>query len=531
MTVRAERTNDTWRLTTPAYPAQVTPIENFVAALLGAEKQAVINSSEVTGKLKDFGLDPPLANLSIGSGSNRFHLHIGSRPPLSEQVYAQIAGSGEVLVLDAAFLKAAPASIDDWRSPMLVTLGGRTYDRLQIGSGQRLLEFERNPTNNIWRISKPTPARANNELVRQLIQFLTTAQVKNFVTDSPAADLERYGLQKPELELYFALDTNRITGFEFGSSPTNDPSVVYVRRLSTTNIVTVPRQIFEALSLPAKKFHDPRLITIEPSELTQIQVNGTNGFTLARMTNGQWQITAPTPMVADTELVKAFLTNIVLMELVDSAKDVPTDADLKQFGLTAPRYSLALFGGATNGLLMKVDFGAHKTDDTVYARRSDETPVYVTPLEELILPREGWRLRDRRVFDFQPTDVVSITFLLNDERMPLPRKGNAWSEDQIKNAEIEEAIFRLGRLHAYKWSSKGADRLATLGITNSSVEIEFGINRGSGVVPIKLHFGRKTVRDNVYAATILPGDTEPTAFEFPAKLFEQVAQAFGLRAQ
>src|SRR4051812_11345760 len=79
VTVRAERTNDTWRLTTPAYPAQVTPIENFVAALLGAEKQGVINSSEVAGKLKDFGLDPPLANFSLSSGSNRFHLHIGSR--------------------------------------------------------------------------------------------------------------------------------------------------------------------------------------------------------------------------------------------------------------------------------------------------------------------------------------------------------------------------------------------------------------------------------------------------------------------
>src|SRR6184192_1757636 len=53
--VKAERTNDTWRLTRPFYPAQSTPIETFLKAVTSLPKRDVINASEVSaqpGRLK-----------------------------------------------------------------------------------------------------------------------------------------------------------------------------------------------------------------------------------------------------------------------------------------------------------------------------------------------------------------------------------------------------------------------------------------------------------------------------------------------
>src|SRR5436853_589445 len=69
--LKAERTNETWRLTRPFYPAQSTPIEAFLKAVTTLPKRDVINASEVSaqpGRLKDYGLDPPVAILTLNQG-------------------------------------------------------------------------------------------------------------------------------------------------------------------------------------------------------------------------------------------------------------------------------------------------------------------------------------------------------------------------------------------------------------------------------------------------------------------------------
>src|SRR3954470_9471146 len=89
--LRAERTNDAWRLTRPFYPAQSTPIEAFVSAMTALPQRDLIPASVVSaqpGMLKDFGLDPPAAILTMSQGTNRYYLHLGTPTPLRDQVYA-----------------------------------------------------------------------------------------------------------------------------------------------------------------------------------------------------------------------------------------------------------------------------------------------------------------------------------------------------------------------------------------------------------------------------------------------------------
>src|SRR4051812_31785275 len=112
--VKAERTNETWRLTRPFYPAQSTPIDAFVAAVTSLPKRDVISASEVSaqaGRLKDYGLEPPAAIFTLVQGTNRYFLHLGAPTPLRDQIYATVPGSGEVLVTDASILRVIPASV------------------------------------------------------------------------------------------------------------------------------------------------------------------------------------------------------------------------------------------------------------------------------------------------------------------------------------------------------------------------------------------------------------------------------------
>jgi hypothetical protein len=538
-TLRAERTNDGWRLTRPFYPAQTTPIEAFVSAMTTLPERDLIPASVVSdqaGKLRDYGLESPAAILTISQGTNRHYLHLGTLTPLRDQVYATMPGSGEVLVTDATILRAIPPTVNAWRSPMVVNLRDRAFDHVQIRAGQRVLEFELDITNLVWRLSKPTPARANDPLIRQLFHQIEAARVKEFVTDSPAADLERYGLQAPQLELSFSLDTNRVTAIEFGGSPTNDPGSVYVRRLSTTNIVLTDAELLKALSQPAKTFHDPRLISFDPNQITMLQVKSETPFSLVRQTNGVWRINEPTPMPADAELMGRFLTNFFKLTIENFAKDVPTDAELKEFGLTPARLSYAFYairtnaaGVMTNMPITQVDFGNSTAEGLIYARRSDETPVYQTYdiASMALLPTASWRLRDRQILNLSPTNIAAIVLTTGGKTNRTARTRQGWTQDVVRNAAMEATVEQLCNLRAYDWVDKGTKQMLALGFQKDGLILDFETVPGAAAPPSPIVFGKPGVRDNINAATFLPGEVEPTLFLFPRGLYDTLLNAFG----
>ncbi len=531
--LRVERATAGWRLTIPSYPAQNTPIESLVATLGKARELGRITAREVLaemGGLKTFGLEPAAATITIHQGQGRFDLKIGNRTPIGDQVYVQKLGEPDVLVTEAALLRGLPESNHEWRSLQLIQLSGVPYDRIQIRSGPRLVEVER--TNRIWRLTRPLPARADSVKIEQLVQQLNLARVGQFVTDSPSADLERFGLQPPELELNFLQGTNRLLALEFGASPTNDPSHIYARRLSQTNIVTVERSLLEILSLPYKSFHDLHLANVEIDRVDQIEVHGVEDFTLQKGANGHWQITQPSPALADTLWVQNFLTNLIAMEIVDFAKDVPTDADLQEFGLVPPQRSYTLrttvtnaAGAATNMTLIKLDFGTNRID-TSYARRPDETPAYLTRYGDLLqLPKQSYELRDRKLWNFPSSNIVAISSSFNGLNPRLARNPSyGWSQDSIINAGVEETLFRTSQLEALSWTARGDSKLRLLGFSNNSHTLTFEV-LGIGTTPTyQVTFGARTLRKNIYASVVRPGEIERVIFEFPGRLYTDLME-------
>jgi hypothetical protein len=69
--------------------------------------------------------------------------------------------------------------------------------------------------------------------------------------------------------------------------------------------------------------------------------------------------------------------------------------------------------------------------------------------------------------------------------------------------------------------------MATLGFQKDNPMLEVELKPGSPTAPPPISFGKKGVRNNVYAATVLPGDVEPTLFEFPGELYDSLLNAFG----
>ncbi|MDX1952024.1 MAG: DUF4340 domain-containing protein [Verrucomicrobiota bacterium] len=536
--LRAQRTNDSWRLTAPRYPAQSSPIEALVREIASATEHGRVTAQQIlsdTGGLKPFGLQPPHTTVTLQQEGSRFQISFGARAPLVNQVYAQIAGTGEIVLVDASIAGLLPDSPDVWRDPALIKLAGVPYDRIQIREGARLLEIERDRTNQTWRLSKPLPARADANRIEQLIQSLETTRVAEFVTDLPSVDLERFGLLMPETQISFVQETNTLITLQFGSSPTNEADKVYVRRLSHTNIVTVPSELLEAIRQPYKAFHEPQLLSFSPAGIDRISVQAAESFILQRQSNG-WFVVEPRPFPVDPALMALFITNLFRLEIVDFAREVPTELDLKSMGFNPPSALFGLYttttngtGGLTNSLITQVEFGSNKVD-AIHVRRTDETPVYLTSTADALnLPFHAFQLRDRNVWSFSGSNVVSISRVLEGKTNVFMKTEGKWATDPIIHEAIDEALFRLGQLQAVNWAGMGEQRFASFGIAPEKNMLMIEVARAdlSGTNSHSISFGRVTFRGNIYAATSLPDQPQPVIMEFPARLYQELQREFG----
>jgi hypothetical protein len=340
-------------------------------------------------------------------------------------------------------------------------------------------------------------------------------------------------LQVPQLEVGFYRGTNEVGQLQFGRVLTNDATSVYARLPIYSNVVTTSRAFAELLNQPYKAFHDPRLIDFPLSAVQRVVVDGTETFLLEQTHSNTWLVVHTNQYAADSALVTRFLTNVAGLQILDIAREVASVEDLSTFGFSPARLSFRFYSHqgnsgavATNALLAQIEFGSNLVD-TIYMRRTDEVPIYLGQLADVLtLPRRAYEFRDRQLWTAQEPHVLAISISSEGKRVDLRRQENSqWHSDPITGAAIQELVHRVVTVKAQHWINKGDQRLSSYGLSNPSLTLVLALN--SPTLPrIELHFGRFTVRRDVYAATILPGEHEPVVFEFPGFLYHELRNFF-----
>lgn len=544
VTLRAELEAGQWRLTAPLnYPANSLLLKTLLDVCARLRPQLVIPVAQA-GSPADFGLSPPQATLRFHQGDTPLELRIGSRAPVGTQLYVQVAGAGHIAVTDGALLEFLPRVADDWRDRNLLALASVKFDRVRVRTGARDLTLQRDATNRLWRITLPTPPkRADTPRIEELLAALRQWPVLQFISDDPRADLETYGLQAPESELAFGQGTNDTLVVQFGKSPTNQPALVFARSLATTNIMLVPRTLLDTLRADYWEFSEHRLLDALPADaFDTIAVQGRETFTLRARTNAarslDWVADDALRTVMDPQLMLTHLSHLGRLEAVELAKEVVTD--FAHYGLAPPTRSISLLRSATNAtgvltnlLVARLDFGdsTNSPVDRVFARRHDESSVYVVPRADM--NRLAWslfQLQDRTVWSFTSNQVAAVTVAFDGKTRRLTRAPNGrWSEgaepaDEVKNVALEETMFRLGQLRAEQWTLLAEDandkQLAIRGITAASHRISVELaGPPARTNTVTIGFGSQT--RNPWAAVADQRTGRPLVFEFPRGFYRE----------
>jgi len=532
--LRVERSERGWGLSSAAgYPMLPTGLERLLTAVAQLRVSARVGAQEIlaqTNRLGAFGLEPPGAILTLYRGKARTELRLGAYTLLGRQLYVQVVGRDGLFVVREDLFQLLPNSADEWRDPALVRLAGWNLDRIEVRPNTNGLEVVRQATNRVWQMTRPLLTRANNVLLDFLLQQLQLARVSRFVTDDPHADLGAYGLQPPARELLLCQGSNIVAGLQLGRSPTNDPTQIYVRRLSHSNVVLAPRSLFQPWLASFREFCDRRLMIFSPELVDQIEVNAAEHFLLQRETNG-WKIVQPYAAPADSLAALELMSNLAELEFAEFEREVVTD--FAPFGLAPPKRQYLLrtlvtnaVGAVTNPVIAQVDFG-NPAGTRVLARRSLENSV-VAAVDSGRLPTQAYQLRDRRLWNFPTNQVMAIQIRQNGLERRLVRTGPAqWanapgSQGIVSSFSLEEATFRLSQLRAEAWVARGEDQLARYGIPALDYSVTIELLPADQPQRLTIRFGRTAPSRRPYASVTLPDPVGVVIFECPLSVFDFV---------
>lgn len=528
--ISAVRTNGAWQLESPiAYPAQAAGIQALLDAIEQASPVLRLTAGELREKNaeRELGFDNPQFRVAIQSGGQSRQLLVGKKTAPGDQVYLRIVGVNGAFVTDAAWLQLLPHQANDWRDTALMDASGGC-DWVVITNGSKVIELRLDPTNRLWRMVRPLPARADSLNLTAALQQLRAARVTRFVSDDPKADLSTFGLQPAELDVWLGRGTNYFAAIHAGKSTPENPAQIFARREGSGAVLAMAKEALQPWRGAVNDFRDRHLLAFT-APVAEIEVRGeTNSLNYTLQLGGTnfWTV-AGEKFPADAENVRALLRLLADFRVTEFVKDVVTAPDLQGFGLATPSRQVVLRTavGDTNKVLARILFGTTETNK-VFVKRADEDFVHALAAENLNrLPEHGWEFRDRRIWNFSETNVAQLTLRQNGKTRQLVRTGeNKWSiapgsQGIINPPAIEETVHRLGELTVAGWVGRNLTEPEKYGLGTNNLQVVLEMKTGE---KMELDFGGEIPKaQTALAAVALEG--ERWAFVFPPPLFQLVS--------
>jgi hypothetical protein len=529
--IDAELTNGAWQLEKPyPYPAQDTAIQCLISRLEKLVPATRLSAAEIGGDKNadaEYGFQNPQYTILLSAGDRQWQLRVGKLTAPGDQVFVRLAGADGAFVTDTSWLQLLPQDASAWRDTALVS-STLDFNAIEITNGLKVIELLRDPTNHLWRMTRPLNARADNERITTALEQLRSSHVSGFVNDDPKADLSVYGLQPPGLSLWLGDGTNLTAGVQSGKAIPDSPGQVYARRAGWDSIVSVPNDSFSTWRGAVNDFRDPHLLELT-LPVAQIIVGGSAPFTLQATGSNAWKIVGE-KFPVDADSVHDYLRILAGLRVKEFVKDNNTATDLQGFGLddTTATNQITLLGVVdnTNQTIAQFQFG-HVETNGVYVKRTDENSVYALSrgdFNQLRLLENAWVFRDRQIWNFSETNVAQITLRQNGKTRTLQRQGvNLWnlaegSQGMINPPALEETAHRLGQLTALGWMGRNIP------------DSEGGFNPGNLQIIVELKsgekfsvaFGTELSQANTALAAVTLAD-ERWVFVFPPVVYQFVS--------
>lgn len=215
---RFQKTNADWTITKPtAVRADFNAVDGLVTKLNSAQMKAI--AAPEAADLKPFGLDKPAATVTLGAGSARATLIVGSASP-DGTVYAKDQSRPAVFTIESSILDDLKKPAVEYRQKDLFDARAFNSTRIEIVRGGQTVAFEKTKTKDKdgkeeekWRKVLPAPAEADSNNVESLISTAAGSRATGFVESTA-----KTGLEKPEVTIAIKFDEGKEEKVSFSRS-------------------------------------------------------------------------------------------------------------------------------------------------------------------------------------------------------------------------------------------------------------------------------------------------------------------------
>lgn len=179
-----------WRLTSPVNARADFAAADGIVGRLFQTRMASLVSSDGTTNLKDYGLDKPQAVVSLGSGSSKAELAIGSADG-DANVFARDLSRPMIFTVEKALLDELRKSADDLRLKELFEFRSFSATHFDIASGGTTYSFskkkgEGDNAPDIWSLTAPTAKAADMAMMTDLLTTTSNLRAESFATPAIA---------------------------------------------------------------------------------------------------------------------------------------------------------------------------------------------------------------------------------------------------------------------------------------------------------------------------------------------------------
>jgi hypothetical protein len=305
---------DGWLLVSPvAGKASQTEVLGVTSALEQVNIERVLE--EAPADLKEYGLDAPRIEIEFKSagGTPSGHLLIGAKTATGGNLYAKRSDEKRVVLVPAFQETSFNKSTFDLRDKTLMTFKRDSVDGIDVSIGSKSHELRKSGEG--WRIAKPLAVRADSSAVEGLVGLLETAQMKSIVTnEASAADLKKYGLDKPSTSVTLNLGSARAT-LAVGAE-TADGSV-YVRDTAKPLVATVEKSLADDLKKDVEDYRLKEIFEFRAFNATRVEFTRDGKsvvFERVKATDPSaadtWKRVSPTAADAEKEKIELLLTGL-----------------------------------------------------------------------------------------------------------------------------------------------------------------------------------------------------------------------------
>jgi hypothetical protein len=356
-TSRAQLESGNWQLVEPVKTdADDGVIGTVTSNLASLEVQRVVD--EKPADLKQYGLDPPRVDVGFRLRDQKElqHLFVGDKTATGGDVYAKRPNEARVFLISAYLESIFNKAPFDLRDKVILKFERDKVDGVEVMEGATAVQFSRSGSE--WRIAKPVAARADYAAAEGLLTRLSSTNMLTVVEES-AADLRKYGLDRPSMSATVMAGSTRAT-LLLGRKA--DDGGFYAKDAARPAVFTVEEALATDLGKDLADFRRKDLFDARSFSATRLELQrGGETITVEKVEEGGKTIWRRAGQAVDTAKVEDALTRF--SNLQAQAFQPAAHASLKAPVLTA----IVRFD---ENKTETVSFGRAGTE--VFASRADE---------------------------------------------------------------------------------------------------------------------------------------------------------------